>query len=163
MKLDELIGQKLRWTQPHAFKLKYELKAGNQVIATLLYPRFFDTFATAESADGTWTFQGGDFRQPTVHIRTAGTDMDLAVFQNNMWRGGGILDLLDGRKYAAHATGYKAGGHVFKTMTNELLVSYRNIEGPFHMSAQVQIHRRAEGLIELPWMVMLGWHLVLVL
>lgn len=163
MKLDELIGQKLQWIQPRTFKLEYELRAGDMVVATLRYPRFFDTLATAESADGAWTFHGGDFRQPAVHIRAVGAETDLAVFKKNMWSGGGVLELPDGRKYGAHATGYRASGHVFRTITGEVLVSYRNIWGPLHLSAQVQIHRQAEGLVELPWVVMLGWHLVLVL
>src|SRR5689334_5879473 len=150
MKFAELIGQELRWVQPHAFKLEYELHAGDRVVATLRYPRFFDTFAAAESADGAWTFQGGDFRQPTVLIRANEAETDLAVFKKNMWTGGGILELPNGRKYRANTIGYKASGYVFKTETGEVLVNYRNIWGPLHMSADAQIYQRAEDLVELP-------------
>lgn len=166
MKLGELTGHKLKWVQPHTFKLNYELHAGDQIAATLRYPRFFDTFAIASSADGTWTFRGGDFRQPTVHIRVQGEETDLAVFKKNMWRGGGILELPDGRKYCANpmtVSGYRTNAYDFKTEMNAMLVIYRKIWGRLHMSADVQIHQQAKDLVELPWIVMLVWHLALVL
>ena len=163
MKLNELIGQPLKWIQPRAFKLEYELHDGDSVVATLRYPRFFDTFAIAECADGTWTFQGGDFRQPTVCIRAFRADTDLAELKKNMWTGAGILEFPDGRKYRATVSGYKASGYDFKTEAGEMVVSCRNIWGPLDMSADVQIHQRAKDLAELPWIVILGWHLALVL
>src|SRR5262245_49318283 len=138
MNLGELTGQTLKWVQPHTFKLDYELHAGDQIVATLRYPRFFDTFAIATSADGTWTFKGGDFRQPTVSIRVYRTETDLAVFKKNMWTGSGILELPDGRKYRAKPTvvrGYRTNAYDFKTEMDAMLVSYRKIWGPLHMSA----------------------------
>lgn len=48
MKLGELVGQKLEWVQPRAFKLEYELLAGDMIAATLYYPRFFVPLAIAE-------------------------------------------------------------------------------------------------------------------
>jgi hypothetical protein len=163
MKLNELIGQPLKWVQPRAFKLKYELHDGGRVIATLDYPRFFDTFAIAECADGNWTFQGGDFRQPTVCVREFGADIDLAVLKKNMWTGAGTLKLPNGRKYQASVSGYKASEYDFNTETGERLISCRNIWGPLHASADVQFYRQAKALAELPWIVMLVWHLALVL
>ena len=162
MKLGELVGQKLKWVQPHTFKLEYELHAGDKIAATLRYPRFFDTFAAAESADGIWTFKGGDFRQPIVSIRASGAGADLAVFKKNMWTGGGTLELPDGQNYQGNITGRKYSAYDFRTEMGEVLVRYRKIWGPLHMSAEVQIHRRAKDLVEMPWIVMLGWHLALV-
>ena len=165
MKLGELTGQKLKWVQPHAFKLEYELQAGDKTAATLRYPRFFDTFAIASSADGTWTFKGGDFRQPTVTIRTFGAETDLAVFKCNIWAGGGKLELPDGRKYQGQLT-RRGLEYSLKSETGEMLVSYRKMIPIFEilrMSAETQIHYRAKDFVEMPWIVILGWHLVLVI
>ena len=166
MKLGELTGQELKWIQPRAFKLEYELHSRSNVVTTLRYPRFFDTFAIASSGDETWTFRGGDFRQPTVSIRALEAETDLAVFKKNMWTGSGTLELLDGRKYRAIPTvvrGYRTNAYDFKTEMGATLVSYRKIWGPLHMSADVQIHQQAKDVVELPWIVMLVWHLALVL
>jgi hypothetical protein len=165
MKLGELTGQKLKWVQPHAFKLEYELHAGDKIAATLRYPRFFDTFAIATSADGTWTFKGGDFRQPTVSIRAFGAETDLAVFKCNLWAASGTLELPDGRKYRGQLT---QRGHEYslKSEKGEMLVTYRKmipILEVLHMSADTRIHDPAKDMVEIPWLVMLGWHLVLVI
>ena len=162
MKLNELIDQPLKWVQPRAFKLEYELHARDTIVATLRYPRFFDTFATAECAGGTCTFQGGDFRQPIVSIRANQAETNVAVFRTNMWTTSGILELPDGRKYLASIAGYKANRYDIRTEAGQMLVSYRNIWGILHVGGETQIYRTAEGLIELPWIVMLGWHLALV-
>jgi hypothetical protein len=164
MKLGELTGQKLKWVQPRAFKLEYELHAGNQIAATLRYPRFFDTFAVASSADGTWTFRGGDFRQPTVSIRIFGAETDLAVFKCNLWAAGGTLELPEGRKYRGQLM-QRGHEYILKSEKGEMLVSYRKmipLLEILHMSADTRIHYPAKDIAEIPWLVMLGWHLVLV-
>jgi hypothetical protein len=165
MKMNELIGQPLKWVQPRAFKLEYELHAGYKVAATLRYPRFFDTLAIASSADGTWTFRGGDFRQPIVSIRSIGAETDLAVFKCNIWAAGGTLEFPDGRKYRGQLT---QRGHEYnlKTDKGEMLVSYRKmipILEILHMSADTQIYHPTNDVVEIPWLVMLGWHLILVI
>jgi len=80
-----------------------------------------------------------------------------------MWTGAGTLILPNGRKYQATVSGYKASRYVFKTETGEILVSCRNFWGPLHVSADVQFHRQAKDLAELPWIVLLVWHLASVL
>jgi hypothetical protein len=165
MKLSELTGQKLKWVQPRAFRLEYELQAGDKTAATLCYPRFFDTFAIASSADGTWTFRGGDFRQPTVSIRIVGAETDLALFKCNMWAAGGTLELPDGRKYQGQLT-HRGHEYSLRTETGEILVSYKKmvpILEILHMSADTWIHYATKDIVELPWLVMLGWHLILVI
>src|SRR5690242_2905757 len=119
MKLGELTGQKLKWVQPHPFKLNYELHAGDMIVATLCYPRFSDTFAIASNDEGTWTFQGGDLRHRTVSIRVSGAETDLAIFKTGI-SGGGMLLLPDGRKYLGGLTN-RGTGYVIGTEAHEVL------------------------------------------
>ena len=92
MKMAELIGRELKWVQPHALKMEYELRAGEMLAATLHFRSSFGSFATATSADGSWTFKRVGFWQTRVTVRTSGTETDLAVFRNNTWSGGGTLE-----------------------------------------------------------------------
>ena len=62
-KIGEMIGRKLEWVQPSAWKMQYELRAGDELIATLRFRSSFGSFATAESADGCWTFKRVGFWQ----------------------------------------------------------------------------------------------------
>ncbi len=163
MKLVELIGYELKWVQPHAMKREYELRAGEDLIAaTLRFRSGFGSFATATSADGEWTFKRTGFLQTKVTIRAAGSYNDLAVFKNSTWKGGGTLELPDGRSYPAN-TNFWATQYEFKTELGDSLIRYRKIGGFLHMSSAVEIDPMAKSLPEMPWMVMLGWYLTLMM
>jgi len=70
-KIAELIGQQLKWGQPSAFKMQYELQAGDELAATLRFRSSFGSFATGESADGCWTFKRTGFWQTRVTTSAA--------------------------------------------------------------------------------------------
>ena len=101
LKITELIGQESRWTQPHASKMEYELRARDVIAATLSFRSSFGSFATATSADGTWTFKRVGFWQTRATVRADGAEADLAVFKNNTWSGGGTLELPGGRQISS--------------------------------------------------------------
>ncbi len=50
----------------------------------------------------------------------------------------------------------------FKTESEEALLRFKSA-GLIHLSALVEIQREAIGLAELPWMVMLGWYLIVMM
>lgn len=166
MKITELIGHELKWIQPNALKMEYELYAGDQaagqIAATLQFRSSFGSFATATSADGSWTFKRVGFWQTKVTIRANGADADLAVFKNNTWRGGGTLEFPDGRKYLAN-TNFWATRYEFTTETGEVLIVYKNIGGILHMSSGAEIHTSTKDIAEMPWMVLLGWYLTVMM
>ena len=162
MKLAELVGHELKWIQPHAMKMEYELRTRDMVAATLRFRSSFGSFATATSADGTWTFKRVGFWQTRVTIRASETETDLAIFRNNTWSGGGTLELIDGRKYPAN-TNFWLTQYEFKTEKGESLICYKNIGGMLHLSSVTEIHPLAKDIPEMPWMVLLGWYLTVML
>jgi hypothetical protein len=161
-RLIEFTGQELKWIQPHTLKMEYELRSGDLAVATLRFRSSFGSFATAASDDGSWTFKRVGFWQTRVTIRSSETETDLAVFRNNTWSGGGTLELPDGRKYPAN-TNFWATQYQFKTEAGEALISYRKIGGMLHMSSVMEIHPPAKDMPEMPWMVMLGWYLTIMM
>jgi len=162
LKITELIGQELRWTQSHALKMEYELRAADVLAATLRFRSSFGSFATAASADGNWTFKRVGFWQAKATVRATGAEADLAVFKNNTWSGGGTLELPDGRKYPAN-TNFWSTQYQFKRETGEPLISYKRIGGVVHLSSLVEIHAPSNEIAEMPWLVSLGWYLTVML
>jgi hypothetical protein len=160
-KIAELIGRELEWVQPSAWKMEYELRAGDELIATLRFRSSFGSFATAESADGCWTFKRVGFWQTRVTIRGCGSEMDIAMFMNNTWSGGGALELPDGRKVLA-TTNLWQTNFEFRTEAGEALVRLKT-GGLVHLSAAVEIQPSAAGMPELPWVVMFGWYLTVMM
>lgn len=161
-RIADLVGQELTWVQPRASKMEYELRAGDIVAATLVFRSSFGSFATATSADGIWTFKRVGFFNTRVTVRALNSETDLAVFRNNTWKGGGTLEMADGRKYPAN-TNFWATQYEFTTESGEKLISYKKIGGILRMSSVTEIHPMAKNLRELPWMVLLGWYLTLMM
>ncbi len=161
-KISDLVGRELIWSQPRALEMQYELGDRELVVATLRFRGISGSFATAESADGTWTFKRVGFLQTRVTIRESGCEADLAVFHNNTWDHGGTLEMSDGRKYLA-SINFWATQYSFKTEADDEIIRYRKIDGVLHMSAKVDILPNARGIAETPWIVLLGWYLVVMM
>jgi hypothetical protein len=159
-RIGELIGHELRWERPHALKMEYELRDASDRVATLRFRSPFGSLATGESAEESWTFKRVGFLQTRATIRTSGSDLELAVFRNNSWTGGGTLELPDGRRYAAN-TNFWATSYAFTGPAGEPLVQYRRPHGLSLMPSVVEIHSAAARLDELPWLVILGWYLAI--
>lgn len=157
-----LIDRELKWVQPHALKQEFELQVDGELAATLRLKSSFGSFATAQSADGCWTFKRVGFWQTRATVRACDSEIDIATFKNNTWKGGGTLELADGRKYLAN-TNFWQTEWAFNTETGERVFGYKNIGGVMHLSALVQIEPHVVSLPELPWMVMFGWYLALML
>jgi hypothetical protein len=160
-KIAEMIGGELEWVQPSAWKMEYELRAGDKPIATLRFRSSFGSFATAEGADGCWTFKRVGFWQTKATIRDCGSDTDIATFKNNSWSGGGTLELHDGRKLLA-STNLWQTNFEFKTEAGVTLVRFK-IGGLVRLSARVEITPDGARAAELPLVVMLGWYLAVMM
>lgn len=157
--LTALSGQSLKWTQPKASKMEYELHAGDQIAATLRFRSSFGSFATAENAEGCWTFKRVGFWQTKVTVRACDSDNDIATFVNNTWSGGGTLTLPDGRKLLVSTNTWQTKYEI-KSESETSLVRY-SMGGMLRLSSEVDIQPAALDLPELPWLVTLGWYLAI--
>ena len=74
---------------------------------------------------------------------------------------GGTLEMAGGRKLFATTNLWETNLE-FKTESGEALLRFKG-KGSIHISARVEIQQGAIGLAELPWLVMLGWYLIVML
>jgi hypothetical protein len=160
-KVARFIGLPLQWGRTSLFKAEYELKSGEALIAGLRFRSVWGTLATAASAEGCWTFKRVGFWHTRVTIRPCDSEDQIATFQNNTWSEGGTLVFPDGRRYPAN-TNFWQTQYEFKTEGGAPLIHYRN-RGIFNASAEVTILPEAQEVPELPWMVTLGWYLILMM
>ena len=158
--LHDLVGRELKWTQPRAFEREYELKDGDEIVAALRFRSMLGSHATAQTADGEWTFKRVGFFRTWVSIRALGSDQEIAIFRNSTWSGGGTLELPDGRRLPAN-TNFWGSTYEFKSESGETLVRYHRLRGVVHFSSAVEISAAAAAMPELPWLVPLGWYLAL--
>ena len=78
--LSKVAGLPLYWVQPDTFARWFELRAGENLVATLGWQTSCGTLAMAESGDGRWTFKRLGFLNPRVAVREAGSEIDIATF-----------------------------------------------------------------------------------
>ncbi|KPL23063.1 MAG: hypothetical protein AMJ93_05565 [Anaerolineae bacterium SM23_84] len=164
--LSEATGTPLCWVQPKTFDRWFELRAGDDLIATLGWHTSCGSLAAAESADGRWTFKRVGFLNPRVTIREAGSELDLAVFWPR-WLGDGSLEFAYRRTFRWQATDFWGTHWCFTDADGTPLVAFKpgaekaRLSDLFKNQAMVEIHPQGRDARELPILVLLGWYLMI--
>ena len=159
--LAALAGQPLVWTQPHALKHEFLLAHGETPIGTLVFRSAFGSFATATNPAGCWTMKRVGFLRTRVEVRPRDREAAVGAFHNNTWIGGGTLVLPDGRELRADTNLWQSR-YEFSDAGGQPLVRYTTA-GFFKASGGMEITAAGAALAELPWIVMLGWYLVIMM
>jgi len=153
----EVASQELLWTQPAALRREHELRAGDDVVATLKFQR--GSLADAEAAGWHWTFKRQGFWNPRVTVRTVGSETDLAVFHPR-WIGGGTLEFPDGRALRLSSANFWQSEWVWQDNEKPLL-RIKGRHGLIKANGAVEIQPEALSYPDLAMLVLLGWYLIL--
>jgi len=124
-RISALGEQGLAWLQPKTLEHYFELQAGPAQLATLAFHSAWGTLATAETADGTWTFKRVGFLNPRVTVRAAGSPDNLAVYQPKFW-GDGTLTFADGATFRWQPTNFWATEWAFTGTGDTPLVRFKS-------------------------------------
>lgn len=157
----DVIRRPVRWSQPSMLERGYELRSGSDLVATLSFRSAFGSLASARSADGAWTFKRTGFWQTRATVRAEGTAADLAHFEHNTWAGGGTLHLVGGRALLVTTNLWQTKIE-FRQSEDHVLFRYRT-EGAFRQAGELEAFPGLEGLREMPWLVLFGWYLVVMM
>ena len=147
----------LTWAQQSAFKNSFEFHFGGELVATLQFPKMRATVAIAETGDGAWKFERTGFWKSKILITSTNSADALGSYTSNPWKGGGILELPDGRKFITWRS-FWSGRFEFRTEAGETLFQIQS-HGAFRLKASVRINRRAVHVPELPWMIPFAFYL----
>jgi len=159
--LADLVHSELHWKQPRLFDSSYELVSGDEPVAALSFRSPFGSFATAQTADGSWTFKRVGFWRTRATVRAEGAPEDLAVFEHNTWSRGGTLTIAGGKAIQV-ATNVWQSRIEFLLEDGSVLFRYRT-EGIVRHGAEVTIEPAGARMKELPWLLAFGWYLVVMM
>ena len=155
--ISETGDQELLWIQPAAGRREHELRAGDDVVATLRFQR--GSLASAEADGHHWTFKRQGFWHPRVTVRVAGSDADIATFLPH-WAGGGTLELNDGRTVRLGSANFWQSEWVWQEK-DQPLIRFKGRHGIVKAKGAAEILPAAAGLPEVPLLILLGWYLIL--
>jgi hypothetical protein len=152
--LYEVSDEELRWEKPKWLKRRYELRAGDEIVATLV--RSGGSGALGEWSGGRYRFIQKGWFNPRVLVGGdpfTDRDLPLAIFA----RRGGVLTLNDGRTLLWVKPGFWKSKRVW--MDGETaLVAFDPASG--YASLVVTIAPEGAHLAELPLLLLLGEYLI---
>ena len=155
-----LVGAELEWTRPHLLSPEYELCHDSDVIGSLKFRSAFGSFATATVDLGCWTFKRTGFIKTHVTVKPCDSEREIGVFHNNTWKGGGTLELPGARAIQAN-TNFWHSKYEF-TKDGQPLVRY-STRHRLKLTGRMEILPAAVEMPELPWLMMLGWYLAVMM
>ena len=156
--IQDLSGRELRWVQPRAFQCSYELRDGDQVVATLQSPQF-SSAAVFESGGGRWTFRRAGFWVPRTLVFDA-SERPIATYHPSFWLPGGSLEI-EGVGTLRAKSNFSLSRFDFRGNGEEPLVRCGRFRGIFHRGSTTWIAPGATGRGELAWLAGLAWYLAL--
>jgi hypothetical protein len=111
----DFIGQPLQWKRPRLFTNSYELRASDQVLATISRSGVFKERTLAEAEGRQWVFTRVGFSRKKIvvyagefvdkSLKVLDPAAEVASIKRN-WRGHGELIFRDGRSYRWTHTGF---------------------------------------------------------
>ena len=183
--IQEAADQELVWQQPTAMKEHYELRAGDEVLATLQWHRSWSsTLVTARTAEEAWTFKRSGFWQQRIGVRLLDSEREVATFKPD-WAGNGVLTIEGGRTFRwvgkgfwgleklwqeredappligfKHLGALKTAARVVLSPTAAALPETTQLDDLYRPLAPDEMGPLSESLAELPLLVTLGFYLM---
>jgi len=158
-RLSNLVSETLTFNQPSIMKREFELVSPRDVLARMYFPKLFSNSVIIEGFDGKW-----EIKQPSIWRREYGVykhgyHMPFARYVSNFWRTKGTIELPKGVRLNCKSGRLKKPFEVYSSI-DELLMVYVN---KFSLKGRttVTIEKRSELIDKYPWIIMLGWYVIL--
>jgi hypothetical protein len=159
--LREAASSNLSWQQPRAMKAEYELRAGDELLATLWKSGAFGMAMEAEIGTARFTLKAEGFLRSRITVQGAGVAGGPVVFFRTGFLGGGQLALPDGWSHRWKMTSFWGSRWAFVDDSDRPLVSFASRHGFLRAGCDVEIAPGALARPELPVLVVMGWYLLL--
>ena len=157
--LSNLAGETLTFNQPSLRKREFELVSSKGVLATMAFPKLFSSRVVIEGFEGKWEIKQSSIWGREFGVFKFGYHLPFAKYISNFWRTKGTIELPKGARLNSKVGQLKNPLDVY-SLKGKLLVSYSN---KFVLKGRttVTIKESSEIINSQPWILMLGWYVVL--
>ncbi len=161
--IHEANGAGLQWEVSVENKRAFELRDGDETVATLSFQKSWGTLAIGETAGSQWTFKRVDFLPPTLTVRAAGSEENLAEFKPDRIGSSAEVEFASGSRFQwLHD---KAEGHKW-TLASDAGVPLLHFKARQWLQGepiQVEIEEEARKLPELALLLLLGEYFLMLI
>lgn len=156
-RISEAFGQQLVLSSAHAIgsAAEHVVFAGAEPVARFAITDWLGS-ALVESGDGCWRFVSAGFLRSKLMIYSSDSALELGCLD----AAHNLIQLADGRGIIANVNLWRTRAELL-TVRGEPLVQYTNPS--LYPATTVELGASAAGLRELPWVVLLGYYVLLVL
>ena len=146
---------RLHWRRLGWFRSDSELRAGQDLVATLAVRGILRREGIVQTSDGAWTFTRAGWMRSRAMIRANG--VDAAEYRGSAWRRRGELTFASGRRFGLRANLWLTRLAIRGEADEPLLNFHRR--GVCSRTADVEILPAARSLVDLPILITFGWFL----
>lgn len=154
--LQQYAGQELIWESSRAAKRTYELRSGEQVLATLAQPSAWNQRRVGSSDEGTFTLARVGFFKQRIVITDVSSGAELVSMPPSGWSRKATLTLSDGRTYLWRKSGFWGNTWAWLDIEERPLMTLRQ-SGAFRVRCAVTIEPSAATDPHLALLAQLGW------
>ena len=151
--------RQLMWKQVAFGAREFELRAGDDLVGRLYWPKWLSDRAVARCADGVWLIDRLGFFRDKIVVTDMGSRNKVGSFVPN-WLGDGRLSLINGRVYQWYKTKAFSNSWAFVDKNDVVLLEIHDWMRCFKHEADVKLRIGAASLPELTLLVLIGWYLV---
>ena len=157
--LTKYIGKTLKFVQPTIVKREYELRSEEDVLAKIIFPKLFSSRAIVEGFENKWEIKLPSLWRNEFGVYKFGYQMPFARYVYNIWKTKGTIELPKGGRLNCKSGKFKKPFEIYSSR-GELVLLYENrffLKG----RTEVIIEKKSELLEKYPWIIMLGWYVIL--
>ena len=154
-----LVDHTLIWSQPKGLRQNYELRFGNELVATLQFPKMLSSNAVAESGDGSWILERSGVFNTKIAIKKPGVETPLATYAPKPFKSGGTILLGGGTEFVVRRD-FWSTTHELITAEGESLFELKS-RGFFKHFVDLKMNRRALQVEEFPSLVIFLFYVIL--
>ncbi len=152
-------GRELKWIHPEATRRYYELRSGDDVLASLAWDESDESAATAKAGDRSWTFRRLGFLNPHV-VALDSSGSQVFRFDATM-SGGGMGHASDGHLYRWFANLWRAEWGWMDSGQNDLIKFHRSFDVNEKQEGNLELLDAGRDTSNLELLVLLGWYLII--
>lgn len=159
--LAESRGREWVWSRPRLLTRTWELRAGTDLIASLESTGLLGGGARAVTADGTWRFRHTGLMRGRIEVLGAEDDAVLGGLRPG-WFGSGTLEWGE-RRLRWHRDDFWGRRWEFADEHDHPLVAFIRRPSFLRSTTAVEPSESGRRLAELPLLVTLGFHLLIMM